>query len=217
MLDPDAIKTGVDAIKVFIDVVKALKAVLPKAEERDRRLQNEVTDAIRTLYFTRRGVLSLLHQVADGEELSEERVQQALSDFNDRDWTVANALRRINFDALHREFGLSLSTIRALEQLSYRKMGLRQAVQSEVNFYGQRGVTPKKAAARRLIAAIEKLNAQIEDIDGVVNPRARSDPARRPRVAKKYAKAKKASTARKKPPRSPAARQPTNGFGHSPH
>ena len=206
MLDPETIKTAIDAIKVFIDVVKSLKAVLPKAGERDRRLQNEVTDAIRTLYFTPRGVLSLLHEVADGEELSEKRVQQALGDFNDREWKVAEALRRINFHVLHREFGLSLSTIRALEQLRYGKIGLRQAVQREVNFYGQHSVAPNKAAAKRLIAAIEKLNAQIEDIDGVVNPRARSGPARKPRVAKKYAKARKASTARKRPLRKTAAR-----------
>lgn len=196
----ETIKTGVDAIKIIIDVVKSLKAVLPKAEARDRRLQDDVTDAIRTLYFTPRGVLSLLHEVANGEELSEKRIQQALSDFNDREWRVGEALRRINFRLLHREFGLSLQTVRALEQLRYGKIDLRQAVQREVNFYGQQGVKPSKAAAKRLISAIEKLNVQIEDIDGVVNTRARSGPARKAKAPKRRSAKKPVARKMRKSP-----------------
>lgn len=206
MLDPETIKTGVDAIKVFIDIVKSLKAVLPNAEERDERLQGEITDAIRPLYFTPRGVLGLLRQVVEGEVLSEKRIQQALGDFNDREWKVARALQRIDFHILHREFGLSLATIRALEQLRYGKIGLRQAVQREVNFYGQHGVKPNKAAAKRLIATIEKLNTQIEDIDGIANTRGRSAPPRKSRPVKKRAALKKAPAARKKRPRKTASR-----------
>jgi hypothetical protein len=203
MLDP---ASGLAAIKAVIDAVKSIKAVLPKAEERDRRLQNDVTGALRKLYFTPRGILSLLHQVADGEEITQDRIQQALSDFNDREWQVAEALQRIDFHYLRNEFGLSLATLRVLEQLQYGKFDLRRAVQREVNFYGQSGIKPNKPAAKRLIAAIETLNAEIEDIEGVVNTRAPKGPARKPRAAEKRAAPKKKAAARKKVTRKTTAR-----------
>lgn len=79
--------------------------------------------------------------------------------------------------------------------LGYRKAGLRRAVQEEVNLYGQKNVKPNKAAAKRLMTAIKKLNTQIEDIDGVVNPRARSGLAKAA-PAKKRAPAKKAGASK---------------------
>ncbi|WP_050628094.1 hypothetical protein [Bradyrhizobium viridifuturi] len=190
-MDPETLKVGAIAINLVVEAFKALKAILPKAEEYDRRLQKDVVVAIRSLYFTPRGILSLLRQVVDGEELSHKRIQQALNDFNDREWEIARTLVRIERTRLHGELGLSLSTLRALDVLSSGKAGLRHAVQEEVNLYGQHGVKPNKGAAKRLMTAIEKLNAQIEDIDGVVNNRARSGPPRKPPATKRGKAAKK--------------------------
>ncbi|HWN78362.1 MAG TPA: hypothetical protein VNN81_10920 [Bradyrhizobium sp.] len=53
---------------------------------------------------------------------------------------MAEALQRIDFHSLRREHGLSLVQMNVLEQLRYGKMNLRQAVQHEVNLYGQDGV-----------------------------------------------------------------------------
>lgn len=197
MIDIITVKTALDAIKLVTGAVKSLKTVLGKTEDRDRRLQDDVTRAIRALYFTPTGILSLLHEVARGEKLPEQRIRRALSDFNDREWQIADALQRIDFLQLHHEFGLSLQTIRALQTLRYGKIGLRQQVQREVNFYGQSDVKPNKAAALRLISAIEALNAQIEAIDGVVNTRARTGPQRKTRPAKKAAPRKAAKPAAK--------------------
>lgn len=101
------------------------------------------------------------------------------------------SVRRIERTRLHHELGLSLRTLRALDVLSSGKAGLRHAVQEEVNFYGQHGVKPNKVAAKRLMAAIKKLNSQIEDIDGVVNSRAGRGPVRKAPVAKRSKAAKK--------------------------
>jgi hypothetical protein len=117
--------------------------------------------------------------------------------FNDREWKVEAALRRVDFHAIRHELGLSLASIRVLDQLRYGKIDLRHAVQSEVNFYGQETASPNKARARRLIAAIENLNAKIEEVEGIVNGRARSGPSRKqPPASKKSAGSKK--TAKKK-------------------
>jgi hypothetical protein len=187
-------------IKASSDLVKGLKEFQSKPEKRDRLLQDDISRALRTFYFTPKGILSLLKEVADGEPLTEKRIQNALIDFNDREWKVEKALQRIDFYALQRELGLSLSAIRVLEQLRYGKINLRRAVQSEVNPYGQYGSNPNKTKAKKLIAAIENLNADIEDVEGVINARARSGPIRKKTIAKKQAAAKQKATARKKTP-----------------
>jgi hypothetical protein len=80
---------------------------------------------------------------------------------------------------LKEELGLSLATIRVLELVRHGKLNLRRAVQTEVNFYGQDGTSPNKTRVRQLIEA-ETPNAEIEEIEGIVNGRARSGPARKP-------------------------------------
>lgn len=182
----DAI-TAIKAFSSLVGLLKGLKAALPNTGERDRRLQDHVVGALRAIYFMPKGILSLLYEVVDGEELSDRRIQQALGDFNDREWAVADALQRIDFLSLKREHGLSLAQMRVLEQLRYGKMNLRQAVQREVNLYGQEGIKPKKAAAKQLIAAIEDLNSEIEDIEAIVNSRARTGSSRKKASSKKTA------------------------------
>jgi hypothetical protein len=85
-----------------------------------------------------------------------------------------------------------------LDQLRYGKIDLRRAVQSEVNFYGRETASPNKARARKLIAAIENLNTEIEEVEGIVNGRARSGPARKKPPAKKKRAAKKKVATKKK-------------------
>jgi hypothetical protein len=183
-------------IKASIDLIKGLKDFQTRPDEHDRLLQNDISQALRTLYFTPKGILSLLKEVAKGEPLAEERIQKALTDFNDREWRVEAALQRIDFYGLQRELGLSLSAIKVLEQLRYGKINLRQAIQSEVNPYGQDGKNPNKPKAKKLVAAIENLNAEIEDIEGVINARARSGPIRS--ITKNTGRGQTKTTARNK-------------------
>jgi hypothetical protein len=46
-------------------------------------------------------------------------------------------------------------------------MSLRRDIQKEVNYYGQRGVKPDLNKLRALIAAIEELNSEIEEMSGL--------------------------------------------------
>jgi hypothetical protein len=192
-------------IKASSDLVKGLKEFQPKPEKRDRLLQDDISRALRTLHFSPRGIVSLLKEVANGETLTEERIQQALTDFNDREWRVEEVLRRINYYELEQELGLSLGAIRVLEQLRYGKIDLRRAVQSEVNPYGQDGAKPNKGKARKLITAIENLNADIEVVEGIINTRARGGPTRKKPAAKKERAVKKNPAAPKKRPQKAAA------------
>jgi hypothetical protein len=129
---------------------------------------------LRQLYFTPGGIVSLLKDIAADRRISATRLRQALGDFNDREWEVQDALQRIDFHQLHRKLGLSLSTLRILTELQCGKASLRSEVQTEVNRYGQPGARPNKSRVRLLIASIERLNADIEDIDAIVNARAGS-------------------------------------------
>jgi hypothetical protein len=58
--------------------------------------------------------------------------------------------------------------------------------------------SPNKAKARKLIAAIENLNAEIEEVEGTVNSRARSGPARKKPPAKEKPAGKKKAATKKK-------------------
>jgi flagellar biosynthesis regulator FlbT len=122
-----------DLLKAGASLAGAVKAWLPKREERDLRLQDELSFALRHLYFTPDGVIGLLEDVVADREISETRLRQALGDFNDRQWEVQDALQRIDFHQLRRKLGVSLSTIRTLREVQYGKSNLRSEIQSEVN------------------------------------------------------------------------------------
>ena len=119
------------------------------------------------------GVLSILKQMAEGEAIPAERIQQALIAFNDREWQVRSALRAIDFERMARELGFTLMTAHNLEAICSDKLDLRRQIQAEINFYGQRGVRPNKAKLKNFVKAIVRLNTMIEQIEKVVNVRAK--------------------------------------------
>jgi hypothetical protein len=179
-------------LKGGIELAVALKRLLPEREKREKALQDRICLALRAIYFTPTGVVSLLHDVAEGKKISEERLRRILGDFNDKQWKVENAVRGIGFQELGRELGISLSTLHALTDLQYGKMNLRGQIQDEVNRYGQIGARPNKAKIKKLIGAIEELNEAIEAIENVARDKPIvSLPSRR-------APAKKASSRRVK-------------------
>jgi hypothetical protein len=135
-------------LKGGIALAKAAKDWLPKREDKDRRLQDDLCFALRQLYFTPKGVISLLKDVAENKKVSATRLRQILGDFNDREWKVQEALHRIDFYELKKELGISLATARVLNELQYGKASLREEIQSEVNLYGQEGVSPNKTKVK---------------------------------------------------------------------
>jgi hypothetical protein len=155
-----------------MEIAKAAKSHFERSPD-NPRLNAEICKALRTIYFMPKGVLSLLKEAERGDKLSPERIEQALTDFNDREWKVQDALHAINFDRLVKELGMTLRTSQVLEQIRYGKMSLRQDIQNEVNYYGRRGNKPDQEKIRALIDSIEAINAQIEDIERIVNVRAK--------------------------------------------
>src|ERR1700737_4667804 len=130
---------------------------LPKQDDKDRRLHDDLCFALRQLYFTPKGVISLLEDVAENRKVSATRLREILGDFNDREWKVQEALHRIDFYELEKELGISLATARVLNELRYGKASLREEIQSEVNRYGQEGATPNKTKVKKLTGTIEGL------------------------------------------------------------
>ena len=70
-------------IKTATAATEGLKKIRPKQESRDGRVQDTISRILRTLYFAPNGILSLLKEIASGEQPAEARLQQALIDFND--------------------------------------------------------------------------------------------------------------------------------------
>jgi hypothetical protein len=179
-------------------LAKAAKDWLPKQEDKDRRLQDDLCFALWQLYFTRNGVISLLKDVAENREVSATSLRHVLGDFNDREWGVQEALHRIDFYELKKELGISLATARVLNEPKYGKASLREEIQSEVNHHGQEGSTLNKTKVKKLIASIERLNADIEEFEEAINARVGSLAPRKKPTRRNGAPKEKASSLRKK-------------------
>ena len=100
-----------------------------------------------------------MKEVAEGKRPTGARLQQALVDFNDRQWKIEGAIAGLAFGPMEKKLGLSLNSIIYLGSLREGKIDLRYAIQHEVNSYGQKGKSPNRAKVRKLIKALEELNA----------------------------------------------------------
>jgi hypothetical protein len=152
-------------------LVKGL-AGLAARDRKDHRLNDAISKALRTLYFPADGVLALLKEVASGTGLPSDALRERLVNFNDRQWQVEGALEVLDFTQLAKDLRVSLATARRLQEIRMGKIDLRRDIQEEVNYYGRRGVKPDLDKVRALIAAIEALNALIEETELRVNSRA---------------------------------------------
>lgn len=179
-------------LKVATRATEGLRAIRPRQESHDSRVQDGVSRFLRTLYFAPDGILSLLKDVAKGERLTGARTRQALIDFNDRQWKIEGAIDGLEFSKLEKELGLSLNSIFVLGSVRDGKSDLRWAIQQEVNSYGQEGTSPNRARVRKLVKAIEELNAAIEQVEVAINRRAPLGPLQM-RLAQKAALRKRVS------------------------
>jgi hypothetical protein len=162
-------------IKAGLDIAKGTKDFLSSHKEsgkKDHKLYDALCRALRFIYFPDSGVLGLLKDIAAMKPISDERAEKVLTDFNDYEWKARDILMSLSFDRLEEELGLTLATIRVLADIRDGKASLRQAVQDEVNSYGQKNFRPNKKRIESLISAIEMLNSSIEQIEAVINQRA---------------------------------------------
>jgi len=162
---------GYLATKAAMQAIEAAKLVV-EANDKDESLNDNLCHTLRVLYFTESGVLDLLKDIDEGLRPTAERLEKALPDFNDREWRVEAALRRLNPNRLMKDLRITLETARTLLEIGHGKRRLRKHIQNEINYYGTK-VRPNKKEVRRLIRSIEKLNAEIEKVERVVNLKAK--------------------------------------------
>jgi hypothetical protein len=162
---------GLAVIKTGLDIAKTTKDLLSSSKDKDIKFYDRLARALRLIYFPPTGVLGLLKDIAADKAISDDRVKSVLIDFNDYEWKVKATLDSLGFDKLQGELGLSIATVRMLHDIRNGKAGLRQAVQEEINAYGQKAFKPNKARIQELISNIEALNSEIEDIEAVINLR----------------------------------------------
>jgi outer membrane murein-binding lipoprotein Lpp len=160
---------SISDLKALVDLAKAAGSTAA----RRTGTSAEVCHALRSIYFGPDGVLPVLKEIAAGTSVDPERLQRALTDFNDGQWNVERALSKINFSNLGKVLDLSLKNIKTLTNISYGKSQLRSQIQREINFYGQRGNKSDRELLKVLIAEIENLNAQIEELEEKINSVAR--------------------------------------------
>lgn len=157
------------ALGAVANLVEILKSALPF----DARKRNEICRILRMIYFEPNGVLSILRQLAQGKRVPDEQVAKVLIAFNDEQWEIVAAL-----DALPRasskDLRVSMKNANILADIRAGKLSVRQAVQDEINCYGQPLKQPDPARIRKLIRKIEQLNKKIEQIEDVIHSGARS-------------------------------------------
>lgn len=151
-------------IKAGLDLAKFLKDWIPKGPN-DKDVQDQIRVALRTFYFTPRGIIALLKRIEAGDKIPAEELSRALIEFNDGEPAVERAAHHLEFERLHREYGVSLRTVQNLELVRYGKLSLRRKIQDEINYYGRPRVKPDVDRVKRLLAEIESLNSRILDAE----------------------------------------------------
>jgi len=160
------VSDGLQIVKAFTDDQKS-------GSPRLDRLDDEIVDALRSIYFVPQGVLTLLEEVAEGRQPDAQQVEVVLPRFNDGEWRVGRALAVLEFDDLSGNREISLRRARTLDLLRYGKIHLRRDIQELLNHSLTFGRPISPEAARALLERVHALNAEIESLEEAHNYRAR--------------------------------------------
>ncbi len=87
-------------------------------DKRHQREIKELIESLRLIYFSPRGVLSLLEIIADGEYPTQDQIELVLPEFNDADPFVRRALYRLDPDFERNNRSLTLKAQRVLREIS---------------------------------------------------------------------------------------------------
>ena len=138
------------------------------AQGNDRHQQRTVRDmieALRLIYFSPRGILSLLELIAEGGYPTQDQIEMVLLDFNDAEPFVYRAVMRLDPDFDRNDRTLTLKAQRVLREIGYGKGGVRRKVQDLLNWSLTHGEPVSKEEAKILIEEIGQLNAAIENAE----------------------------------------------------
>ena len=165
----DLISTVSDGLQIVKTLADDQRSATPRLD----RLDDDIVVALREIYFTPNGVITLLEQLANGLKPDRIEVEHALPKFNDAEWRIGSALQRLEFASLAENKEVSLKRARVLDQLRYGKINLRRDIQSLLNQPLTFGKELSKDTAVELLKRVTALNAQIESLEEAHNYRAR--------------------------------------------
>lgn len=86
-------------LKTGLEVVTAAKDMAQR-DKPDHRLNDQICRALRTLYFTPKGILTLLKELENNDGALGDDLRDRLVNFNNREWKVGRALDAIRFRPL---------------------------------------------------------------------------------------------------------------------
>lgn len=161
------------AVEAIVDLVKGAKelAEFVRVEASDRRSTRrvrevqELIEALRLIYFSPRGVIKLLEDIADGSNPTEEQIAMILPNFNDYEFRVSRMLERIAPGEQRVQGDLTLRAERVLREISYGKAGVRSKVKDLLNEALTLGEPVSRQDASTLRGEILLLNTAIEDAE----------------------------------------------------
>jgi hypothetical protein len=143
----------------------ARKSASSKRQNYQRREIQELIEALRMIYFSPRGVITLLNQISDGSQPSEEQIAMILPEFNDYEFRVHRMLSRIAPEHGEVRGRLTLRAQRVLREISYGKQGIRGKVKGLLNEALTVGRPVSRADATKLRDEIVELNTAIENAE----------------------------------------------------
>ena len=156
--------TGLEIVASVVELAGGMREIARK-DPANRATVREVINALRTIYFTPSGTITLIEQLAKGERPSAEQVATILPEFNDNEWCIIRELQRLDFEALYKSRDLSIRQCRILEEISHGKKNLRASIQDFLNEAMTTNRMPSAKDAQQLLDRVQELNSLIEDAD----------------------------------------------------
>ena len=156
--------TGLELVSSLVELAGGLREITRKNPPNDAAIK-DVIIALRTIYFTPSGTLSLIAQLANGDRPSDESIATILPDFNDREWRIIRELQRLDFEKLYESGDLSIKQCRLLKEISWGKRNLRAAIQDFLNEALTTNEVPSKEKAQELLDDVGRLNSLIEEAE----------------------------------------------------
>jgi hypothetical protein len=148
-----------------------LKEILndSKSAIRDRRLR-KICGALRKIFFTPDGVLTLLSAAGQGSEVTREEYEQHFAKFREADKQVRAALEYLDDGNVLHDLGLPMRDSELLMQIRYGKLRLRDSILKQFPSYEMLIDKRNRVSARHFSGAVRALNDLLIEIESRLNP-----------------------------------------------
>ncbi len=157
------IASGAEIIGAILEAAKTIP------EWRDRRRSAEICRALRAIYFTPQGMISVLQRIGSNEAVTEEEFNQALRHFADAEWRVQDALSVLERDGLFGDLRVSIQGLRIIDMVRYQKIDLRKGIMASFAKHRRKFSAEQRKLAGEIYGRLIKLNEQLEQLDARFN------------------------------------------------